>query len=164
MAPKTNSELQVLTDRLSDFLRREEEVLRGSQESLRRVQQALKQGDLDSLHQARIEQERLTADLRDISTGRMDAVRVLAHAVGVPVLNPALTEITDRLPSGSAEELRLMRDRLRATVSEVVELQKTNATLIQSLRSFFRGVLSGLSGPEAPARYGPTGGRLQSIT
>jgi FlgN protein len=158
------NDLQQMTNRLRDLLVREEEVLKNSRESLTRVHLALRRGDLESLDTARVEQERLAADLRDLSTGRMDAVRILAHAVGVPVERPALTEIADRLPSAQATELQSLRARMRTTVGEVVELQKTNANLVQTLRSFFRGVLSGLTAPETPTRYGPTGGRLQSIT
>lgn len=158
------NDLQKMTSRLRDFLLREEEVLRHSQESLSRVHKALRRGDLVSLDTARVEQERLASDLRELSTGRMDAARILAHAVGVPVESPALTEIADRLPTGLATEIQTLRDRMRSTVGEVVELQKTNANLIQTLRSYFRGVLSGLTAPETPTRYGPTGGRLQSIT
>ena len=164
MSQRPNHHLKELTQRLREYLRREDAFLQESKEALARVHQALKHGDLAQLDQARIEQERLAAELREVSTQRMDAVRVLAHAVGVPMEKPALKDISERLPTDSATELLEIRERLRATVSEVIALQKSNATIVQSLRSFFRGVLSGLSAPETPTRYGPTGARLTTIS
>jgi flagellar biosynthesis/type III secretory pathway chaperone len=164
MSQQSEFPLRDLTRRLRENLTREDAFLQESKVALARAHSALKHGNLAQLDQARIEQERLAAELRDVSTQRMDVVRVLAHAVGVPMDSPSLKDISDRLPPESARELLEIRDQLRSTVREVITLQKSNATIIQSLRSFFRGVLSGLTAPETPTRYGPTGARLTTIS
>jgi hypothetical protein len=76
---------------------------------------------------------------------------------------PTLTALVAKLPE-TAADLRAARDRLRALAADLAASQDRNANLIVHLRSYFRGVLSGLAAPDAPARYGPSGGRLEPAT
>ncbi len=152
-----------MTERLLGHLRHEESLLHVSKECLTAVHHALRQGDLKALDAARPQQEQLAADLREASQARAQVAAELAISLGLSPQNPALGDIADRLPLAPGRELRAVRDDLRAALGEVVELQRANANLVQTLRSYFRGVLSGLTTPEASStRYGPTGGRLQT--
>lgn len=156
---------QQVTERLLGHLRHEELLLQTSKETLLGVHHALRKGDLGALHAAQPHQEKLARDLHEASARRGLAAEDLAAALGLPPAGLSLTDFADRLPPTLGKQLRDVRDRLRDVVAEVVELQRANANLVQTLRSYFRGVLSGLTSAETPSptRYGPTGGRLQPV-
>lgn len=165
MLPTPVPNFQQATERLLGHLRHEAALLSTSKETLLGVHHALRQGDLKALAAAQPHQEKLAADLHDASARRATVADEMAGSLGLPRGNPSLTDLADRLPPTLAKQLREVRDQLRAVVAEVVELQRANANLVQTLRSYFRGVLSGLATAETPSttRYGPTGGRLQTI-
>lgn len=165
MLQTTVPNLQQSTERLLGLLRHEALLLATSKECLLGVHHALRTGDLTALQAAQPHQEKLAADLRDASARRTVAADDLANTLGIPGGDVALTDLADRLPPPLARQLRDVRDTLRNVVAEVVELQRANANLVHTLRSYFRGVLSGLAAADAPSttRYGPTGGRLQTI-
>lgn len=156
---------QQLTERLLGHLRHEEFLLQTSKETLLGVHHALRKGDLNALNAAQPHQEKLARDLHDASARRGVAATEIAVALRLRPDGLSLTDIADRLPPTLATQLRDIRDKLRDVVAEVVELQRANANLVQTLRSYFRGVLSGLTSAETPTptRYGPTGGRLQPV-
>lgn len=165
MPPTPAPNHQQLTERLLGHLRHEESLLHASKECLTAVHHALRQGNLKALDAARPHQEILAADLHDAAQARGQVTAELAQSLGLPPENPSLGELADRLPVAPARELLAVRESLRVVLNDVVELQWANANLVQTLRSYFRGVLSGLTTPDVPTttRYGPTGGRLQTI-
>ncbi|QEL13795.1 flagellar protein FlgN [Limnoglobus roseus] len=165
MLPTSVPNFQQLTERLLGHLRQEELLLRTSKECLLGVHDALRQGDLNALQVAQPHQEKLAADLRGASEQRATAATAISQSLGLSGGNVTLSELADRLSPTLARQLRDARESMRDALADVVELQRANANLVQTLRSYFSGVLSGLSSADAPAstRYGPTGGRLQTV-
>lgn len=143
-----------------DRLRVEERLLREAADSLAEVHSALRRGDLASVGAARTRQESLAAALREATIAREDAAARLAAAVGLPAAGLTLSALAARLPEPLAGELQATRDRLTALTTELADRQRRNANLVGYLRSYFRSVLTALTAPGGPTRYGPAGACL----
>jgi FlgN protein len=142
-------------------LQAEEQLLRDALASLSDVYESLRQGDLAAVAVERPQQQQLALALQAAEATRSNLARDLAQAVELPVAERlTLTAIAERLPEPWAAELRASRERLTAVTGELSELHRRNANLIGHLRSYFRGVLTALTVPDVPVRYGSSGGRL----
>lgn len=150
-------------DTLLRHLGREEALLRAALAQAVRAGEALRRGDLASAFDANAQQQ-LANDLREAADQRAAAATALARELGPADEAPALAALAAKLPDPHASELRAARGRLAALAAEIAAVQTRNANLITHLRSFFRGVLSELTAPDAPTRYGPSGSRLEPAT
>jgi hypothetical protein len=152
-----------LADTLLRHLGREESLLRATLTGVTAVCAALRRGDLAAAFDASAQQA-LAPQLRETADDRTAAATALAREVGLVGEVLTLTALAAKLPAPHAAELLAARERLAALTAEVSAVQARNANLITSLRSYFRGVLSDLTAPDAPLRYGPSGSRLEPST
>jgi hypothetical protein len=152
-----------LADTLLRHLEREEALLRAALAGVTTVSEALRQGDLASAFDASAQQQ-LATELREAADGRSAAAAALGREVGLSGEATTLANLATKLSEQQAAELRAARERLTALTTEITAIQARNANLITHLRSFFRGVLSELTAPDAPLRYGPSGSRLEPAT
>jgi hypothetical protein len=150
----------LFADTLLRHLEREEALLRAALAGVTTVSAALRRGDLAAAFDASAQQT-LGAVLREAAAERTAAATALAREVGLSGEPLALAALAAKLPAPHAAELLAARDRLAAITAEIAAVQTRNANLIAHLRSYFRGVLSDLTAPDAPLRYGPSGGRLE---
>lgn len=142
---------------LLDHLRAEEQLLREAAADLADWHAAVTRGDQTVWEAAAPRQAELAAALAERAAARQSAATTLAVALGLSPDGARLAELADRLPEPEAAELRAARDRLAAAAAGVAAAHRRNANLVRHLRSFFRGVVSALTAPDAPARYGRTG-------
>ena len=144
---------------LLSSLAHEEALLRTALAGATEVSSALRKGDLPAALGATA-QEPLAARLREAADARTSAANALAAAVGLNAEPMTLSALAAKLDAPAAAELLAARDRLAALAAEIAAIQDRNANLIAHLRSFFRGVLSDLTAPDVPVRYGPSGSRV----
>lgn len=148
---------------LLESLRREEELLRAALTTATEVQTALRRGDLPGALDSSTRQW-LAAELHAAGEARTASASALAHALGLSAENLTLTTLAAKLDGPHAAELLAVRDRLKLAAGELAAIQDRNANLVAHLRSFFRGVLSDLTTPDAPVRYGPSGSKLGALS
>jgi hypothetical protein len=125
---------------------------------------ALLNGDLAG---ARAISERQGAHATALTAAAVDraaSANALAGVLGLPADGLTLATLAAKLPEPMAAQVLAARARLLVVTSELAEFQVRNANLLNHLRSFFRGVLSDLTGFDAPLRYGPSGSRLGPAT
>ena len=150
-------------DTLLRHLEREEALLRAALAGVTAVSEALRRGDLASAFDASAQQA-LATDLREAAAERAAAAMALGREFGLSGEAVTLANLAAKLSEHYATELLAARERLTALTAEIAAIQARNANLITHLRSFFRGVLSELTAPDAPLRYGPSGSRLEPAT
>lgn len=148
---------------LLEALRREEELLRAALATATDVRAALRRGDLPAALDASTKPW-LAAQLHAAGEARAIAASALGYALGLSAENLTLTALAAKLDAPHAAELLAARDRLQDVAGELAGIQDRNANLVAHLRSFFRGVLSDLSTPDAPVRYGPSGSKLGTLS
>jgi len=148
---------------LLEHLAREESLLRAALADVTDVQAALRRGDLPAALGSSTQQT-LAVELQAAGAARASVADALGRAVGLSGEDLTLTALAAKLDAPHATELLAARDRLAGAAAELDAVQARNANLVVHLRSFFRGVLSDLTAPDAPARYGPSGSRLGSAT
>lgn len=137
-------------------LQLEETVLQSARQTAMRLYAALRKGDVPGVEALQPEQEGLAVSLKAQAADRESAAAALAAALGLPP-TASLTELAAPLSPPLAEAVLAARDRLRDLTRQVEQFQSANANLISHLRSYFRGVLNGLTDETPPPRYGPTG-------
>jgi hypothetical protein len=145
-------------------LGREEQLLRDAHANVTELHAALCRGDLSGARATCSGQQQLATALHDAAAARAVTATNLARELGLPGEGLTLSALAAKLPAELAADVLAARTRLSALTSELVAIQARNANLISHLRSFFRGVLSGLPAADAPPRYGPTGRRLEPNT
>jgi hypothetical protein len=155
---------QPLTNTLLQHLASEETLLRNALVSVTEIHAALRRGDLAAALALSMAQQAQGAALRAAANERTNSATALARELGIAGEELRLSAIAAKLPDSLAIELQAVRERLTAVTAELNAIQIRNANLIGHLRSFFRGVLSDLTAPGAPQRYGPSGSRLEAIT
>jgi hypothetical protein len=148
-----------LAEQLLDQLAGEEELLRQARECVMGLYASLRKGDVPAVQVALPRNEALAAQLAARGGQRQAAAARLAEAVGLPA-TATLQQIAAASPDPFGPKFLAARTTLRALATQVDQFRTANANLIDRLRSFFHDVLSGLTAPDAPARYGPTGNRL----
>jgi FlgN protein len=153
-----------LTESFLRHLGFEETLLGEARANVTELYAALRRGDLNTALNLSMQQEALGAALRDAATARQASVEMIARELGWNADLFTLTALASQLPDSLAAEVTGARERLTALATELADAHARNANLLGHLRSYFRGVLSGLTAPDAPARYGPSGGRLESPT
>ena len=152
---------------LAPFLRHlgsEEALLRDALAGATEVHAALRRGDLAGALAATARQAATGTALGDAAAVRTASATALARELGISADAPTLAALAAKLPDPLAVVVRAARDRLAAVAADLTAVQARNANLVGHLRSFFRGVLSELTAPGAPLRYGPSGGRLEPAT
>lgn len=152
-----------LADTLLRHLGREEALLRSALAGVTAVAEALRKGDLATAFDASAQQA-LAVELHAAADQRAAAAVALGREFGLTGEAVTLANLAAKLAAPQAAELIASRDRLTALTGEISAVQARNANLIAHLRSFFRGVLSDLTAPDAPLRYGPSGSRLEPLT
>jgi hypothetical protein len=140
----------------------EESLLRDALANVAALRDALRRGQIAESLDLSAQQTTLGDALREAAAARGVAARELASEVGLTGEELTLSALAAQLPESLAAEVRTARARLAAVTAELSSIHTDNANLIGHLRSFFRGVLSGLVAPAAPQRYGPSGGRVES--
>lgn len=153
------TDLRPLAEQLLDQLSGEEDLLRQARECVMGLYASLRKGDVPAVQAALPRNEALASRLYSQSEQRQVAAARLAVAVGLPP-NCSLQSIASQTPEPFAGRLLAARNTLRGLAAQVDQYRYLNANLIDRLRSFFQDVLSGLTTPDAPARYGPSGARL----
>ena len=148
-----------LAEQLLEQLAGEEELLRVARECVMGLYTSLRKGDVPAVHAALPRNEALAARLAAAAEQRQAAATRLAAALGLPG-TASLQQLAAAAPDPFGPQLLAARTALRALTTQVDQFRAANANLIDRLRSFFHDVLSGLTAPDAPARYGPTGNRL----
>lgn len=148
-----------LAEQLLDQLAGEEELLRQARECVMGLYTSLRKGDVPAVQVALPRNEVLATQLASRAEQRQAAAARLAGAVGLPT-TATLQQIAAASPDPFGPKLLAVRSTLRALSTQVDQFRTANANLIDRLRSFFHDVLSGLTAPDAPARYGPSGNRL----
>lgn len=151
--------LRPLADQLVDRLSDELGLLKEAREGVMGLYAALRAGDVTRVQAALPAADRLADRLADVGAERADAVGRLADELGLPP-DASLSQLADRVPDPYQARFRLLRTELRDLTAQVTQFRAANANLIDRLRSYFHDVLSELTGPDAPVRYGPTGARL----
>lgn len=147
---------------LLEHLAHEEAALRTALAGVTGINESLCRGDLPAALDAAA-QEPIASQLREACDRRNAVANDLARAVGLHNEPLTLAALAAKLDTAEAAELLAARDRLTALTTVIATIQTRNANLITHLRSFFRGVLSDLTTPDAPARYGPSGSRLGAL-
>lgn len=137
-------------------LQAEEEVLQSGRQVVLKLYTTLRKGDIPAVEALWPDHERLAADLSARAAERESAAAALAAALGLPA-TATLAQLAEPLSPPLAEAVLAARARLRAVAGQVGQFQSANANLIAHLRSYFRGVLSGLTADPPSPRYGPTG-------
>lgn len=150
-----------LADNLLQHLAREESLLRDALANVTALHGALRRGEMAEALRLSTEQAALGSALHDAAADRAAAASKLAGQAGIDSKDLTLSALAAKLPESPAAALQAARDRLASVGAELSALHTQNANLIAHLRSFFRGVLSGLTPPDAPQRYGPSGSRLE---
>jgi hypothetical protein len=148
---------------LAQFLRqlaREEALLRDALANVVEVNEALRRGDAAAALVASERPESIAAAQREAAEARAASAAALARELRLDGESLTLSRIAANLPEVQAAEVLTARDRLAAVARELAAVQTRNANLLEHLRSFYRGVLSGVTGLDAPRRYGPSGGPL----
>ena len=157
MPPTTDP--RPLAEQLLDQLAGEEELLRQARECVMGLYASLRKGDVPAVQTALPRNETLAGRLQAHAEQRQGAAAALAAALGLPA-NASLQQLAAATPDPLGPKLLAARSALRALAAQVDQFRTANANLIDRLRSFFHDVLSGLTAPDAPARYGPSGNRL----
>lgn len=157
MPPTTDP--RPLAEQLLDQLSGEEDLLRQARECVMGLYASLRKGDVPAVQAALPRNEALASRLHSQGESRQEAAVRLAAALGLPP-NSSLQILAGYTPEPFAARLLAARTALRGLAAQVDQYRYQNATLIDRLRSFFQDVLSGLTTPDAPARYGPSGARL----
>jgi hypothetical protein len=134
----------------------EEALLQTARQTVMRLYTTLRRGDLPAVEALWPDHERVAAELTARAAEREAAAAALADALGLPP-TATLVELAEPLSRPLAEAVRGARERLRALTTQVEQFQSANANLIDHLRSYFCGVLSGLTADPPSPRYGPTG-------
>lgn len=142
-------------------LQAEESVLQAGRQVVLRLYTTLRKGDIPAVEELWSEHERLAADLTARAGEREAAAAALAETLGLPA-TATLTELAAPLSPPLAEAIRSARARLRDLTAQVGQFQSANANLIAHLRSYFHGVLNGLTADPPSPRYGPTGSTVVS--
>jgi hypothetical protein len=155
---------QSLANNLLNQLASEEALLRSALAGSNEIFAALRRGDLTAALAFSAEQQTHADALHEAAKPRAEAANALACDLGLTGEELTLTTLAAKLPSALAGEMLAARDRLRAVTAELNSIQARNANLLGHLRSFFRGVLTDLTIPTAPQRYGPSGSRVESAT
>lgn len=148
-----------LAEQLLDQLAGEQDLLRQARECVMGLYASLRKGDVPAVQAALPRDEALVSRLYSQGERRQDAATRLAAALGLPP-NSTLQLLAAHTPEPFAARLLAARTALRGLAAQVDQYRYLNANLIDRLRSFFQDVLSGLTTPDAPARYGPSGARL----
>lgn len=148
-----------LAEQLLDQLAGEEELLRQARECVLGLYASLRKGDMPAVQSALPRNEALTALLTAQAEQRQAVAGQLAASLGLPA-NASLQQIAAAVPPPFGPKLLAARSALRTLATQVDQFRVANANLIDRLRSFFHDVLTGLTTPDAPARYGPSGNRL----
>jgi hypothetical protein len=156
--------LPALTAALLTHLDHEEALLRDAHTNVTGLHAALCRGDLAGGRAICAGQPALAAALRAAAEARATASAQLARELGLSGNGITLAALAARLPEELAAGLLAARTRLTALAADLSIIQARNANLLVHLRSFFRGVLSGLTAADAPPRYGPSGRRLEFFT
>jgi hypothetical protein len=128
------------------------------------VHAALRQGDLAAALALSTQQQAQADAFRATAQARATAATALASELGLSGEELTLSAIAARLPETLAADVRAVQSRLRTVTTELTAIQTRNANLLAHLRSFFRGVLSDLTIPDAPQRYGPSGSWVEAPT
>ena len=151
-------------DRLLDLLRDEERVLASSRDALLDLRAALRRGKLDAVKELLQHHAGLSAMAAKVADERAATAYELGLLHGLSKSECTLRALADHVAEPWAGLFRHSRDRLTALANEIRAAQHGNAILLETLRSFFRDVLTGLA-PEAvtPVRYGPSGARLGPV-
>lgn len=157
----TKPEISQLVERLLLQLGREEEQLREAIVRAREVYETLRSGNMPGMMQVLPKQERLAEDLRVCAEERTEAANQLAQFLGIESSRVTLVNLAQQLPANYRAALLASRETLKELSAELISFQQSNANLIQHLRCYFRGVLSGLTSGELPSRYGPSGARVE---
>jgi len=146
-------------EQLLEQLAGEEELLRQARECVMGLYTSLRKGDMTAVQAALPRNEALIVQLAARADIRQAAASRLAVALGLPA-NASLQQMAAAAPDPFGPKLLAARTTLRTLATQVDQFRVANANLIDRLRSFFHDVLTGLTTPDAPARYGPSGNRL----
>jgi hypothetical protein len=149
------------TDALLRHLADEEALLRAALANALALHDALRRGDLPGAQTAARQQGPLAADIAAAGVRRAAAAAALAFTLGLPADGLTLAALAARLAPDLAAGVQSARERLVAVTTDLTAIQARNANLLNHLRSYFRGVLSGLIAPDAPRRYGRSGCGLE---
>lgn len=154
------SPLLTLADTFLQSLAHEESLLRDALANVTALHAALRCGEAAESLKLSTQQETLGFSLREAAAARTESARELACEVGLSSEDVTLSALAAKLPEAPAAEVHAARSRLAAIADEIAATHTQNANLVTHLRSFFRGVLSGLTAPDAPKRYGRSGGTI----
>jgi len=147
------------------LLRHEENLLLQARCALAEIHRALRASDLPAVFRAQHQHQILQQELAESAHTREEAAFALATFLNVPAKGISISLLTTKLTPALSAPLISIRDRLQTLTGEILELQRRNANLLDSLRSYFRSVLSGLTDEgdsTGTGRYGPSGVRLGS--
>jgi hypothetical protein len=150
-----------LTLELRQCLCGQEWLVRTAVETGEALQAAIRGGDPDQIAAAQTTLGKAAATLQQSTDRLLAASAAVSQALGLTGSSrPRLSAIAARLPAPEAGELLAAGRRLARATADLRALQRRNATLINQLRSYFRGVMSALTVADDPVRYGPSGTRL----
>ncbi len=152
-----------LTEQLLLSLRHEEHLLLQARCALAEIHRALRASDLPAVFRAQHQHQSLQQELTEIAHTREEAAFALATFLDLPAKGISISLLSTKLSPANSAPLVSLRDRLQTLTGEILELQRRNANLLNSLRSYFRSVLSGLTDEgdsNGTGRYGPSGVRL----
>lgn len=147
-----------LAARFFQRLAAEEELLREACRTVNEVHAALRSGAPRRIDTARARQEVVADALRVATLDRVRAADALGADLGIPRSDICLSTLAARLPGAWAAGAWAAQTRLTDATAELSDAVRRNATLVASLRSYFRGVFADLTGGGPPVeRYGPAG-------
>lgn len=161
MAPtQPQTSLESLIEPLLRQLDREAELLHVAIERSREVYEALRAGDLPRMMSTLPQQKALAEELQIQAENRTRLAVLIAELVSLKSEELTLCKLAAHLPEKFQHELSARRDSLSLLSAELISFQQSNANLIHHLRTYFQGVLSGLTTEAVPTRYGPSGARV----
>ena len=161
MPPPPTAELRPLAEDLLSLLQVEHDLLTQARQGVMGLYAALRNGDVAAVQQAQPRNEALADRLTAHADARATAAARLAIVLDLPP-DASLQAVAARSPEPFASRLLVARTTLRTLATQVDQFRSANANLIDRLRGFFHDVLAGLTTPDTPTRYGPSGAWLST--
>jgi hypothetical protein len=135
-------------------MEQEEAMLSATLDSLRCVRTALMHGDLSALNEALDRQAHTARAANELRLRRAELRRGLAATLGVSPQSVTLQMLAVRFPGEVGQRLEHCRERLGRLATEVDQLNRGNAALVQySLDFLHRFLVEITGGVTAGARY-----------
>lgn len=156
-----NHNSRQLLEQLKHELEQESAILTQACRITASIYLVLTNGKLIDLNQKQVEQEEITLQLRHQALRRQLIVEALVEYLHLPKgVEYTLRDLISHFPIRAQEHFFDLSLQIQKELKHFQEIQSRNATLIETLRSYFRSVISDLSDTATLTRYDLKGQRV----